>query len=556
MKKSFKISILIIIFLVSFLLMFFSARSDSATTDESIHLFAGFTYLTQNDFRLDPEHPPLIKEIAALPLLALKPHYILGSEWQRAGNFYYDSWKETRMMSNNFLYSWGNNPEALLILARVMMIILTLALGLSVFFYARKLYGINAGIFAAFMILFLPIVIAHGRLINTDIGVTLFSILTIFFWSNFLKKQTLTNFIFSGVFLGLALASKYTAAIFVAIMLILLIIKWLLDKKIFIKLIFAYLGTLIIAFAIIWAAYGFSLTSPPPPEGGLSGEINSWSSISMNAKFNQTYEKLRPFFVPADFFKGLSLIGRHVVGGNGAFLLGHNSTIGWWYYFLVAIFFKTPIALFIFIFFSLYYFKKVRSKDIFDEYVLILSAGIFLAVAMLSRANLGIRHVLPIFPFVIIFASKAINAIDFKNFSFKKSALPTYIFCGAIVWYLAIGLGSYPNYLAYFNEFSGGSNRGYKLLTDSNLDWGQDVFRIKNYLEKNNIQKPYIVYPWGGELDLKYYNIDFILLTPEMQNVRGKAVVSATYYDTDAYAWLRKFPKTQISAGVFLVELN
>lgn len=531
--------------------MFLSSRADSATTDESVHLFAGFTYLTQKDFRLDTEHPPLIKEIAAIPLLFLHPKYQLNSDWQKAGNFYYDSWKEARAMGNSFMFLWGNNADQLLIYARIMMILLTLVLGLTVYFYAKKLYGEKAGIFATFLTLFCPIILSHGRLVNTDIGVTLFIVLTVYLWGNYLKKPSWWGFVGSGIFLGLALSSKFTAVILVPIMIGLLLINIYLDKSQWQTKIFALIGAIAIAFIIIWAAYGFSLSSPPFPHGGISAEINSWSSVPVSSHYDNLYNHLRAIFVPADFYKGLSLISRHVVGGNGSFLLGHNSTFGWWYYFPVAIFFKTPIAIFIFLIISLIYFKKCRSKDIFDECVLIVSPLIFLLFAMLTRADLGVRHVLPIFPFLIIFASKSINTIDFK-----KINVTLVIFCAAVLWYIVIVFSSFPNYIAYFNEFAGGSQNGYKILTDSNLDWGQDIFRIKNYLVTNNITNPYLVYPWEGDEALNYYGIKFIPLTPEMQNVHGPAIVSATYYDTDAYSWLKKFPKTLITPGVFLVQLN
>lgn len=553
-----KIFLLILIFGLSFLLMFLSAKGESATTDESVHLFAGYTYLTQKDFRLDPEHPPLIKEITALPLLIIKPNYHLNNDWNTAGNYYFDSWKEARALGNSFLYLWENDVFKLLLSARIMMMILTLFLGAAVYFYTKKIYNEKTAIFATALTLFLPIVLAHGRLVNTDIGVTLFGLLTIYFWSAYLKKSILINLLFSATFLGLALSSKYTAIIFLPIMIILAIVKLFLDRKFSNcgKHLLAFLGTLIVGFVIIWATYGFPLKPAPAPNGGISNELNAWSTITITSKYNQLYENVRLILIPADFFKGLSLIGRHVVGGNGAFLLGNNSIDGWWYYFPVAIFFKTPIALFILIIIAALNIKKNKSDDIFDEYVLILTPLLFLLFALLSRANLGVRHILPIYPFLIIFAAKTINLVNIKNIKLYKNSITTFVILIASFWYFTVSIGAYPNYLAYFNEFSGGSNNGYKLLSDSNLDWGQDILRIKNYLNENNILKPYLVYPWDGDDALKYYGIDFIPLTPDMQNIKGPAVVSATYYDTDAYSWLRKYPKTNITAGVFLVELK
>jgi hypothetical protein len=555
LKKQLKYILLITIFLLSFVLLIISAKLDSATTDEGVHLFAGFTYLTQKDFRLDPEHPPLVKEIAALPILFIHPNYTLNSDWQKAGNFYYDSWREARSMGDNFLYLWGNNADQLIFLGRIMMIFLTIALGLAVYFYAKKLYGEKAGIFAAFLTLFFPIILAHGRLINTDIGLTLFGLLTIYGWSNYLQsknRQIMWKYlILCGLFLGFALSSKYTAIIFLPIMIVLGLIKIIIDKEKIKKPLLGFLGTLFIAFIVIWATYDFPLTPPPQPQGGLASAINVFATNQFTGSYDKIYDTARYFLIPSNFFKGLQLIANHVVGGNGSYLLGHNSITGWWYYFPIAIFFKTSIALFIFLGFSIYFFRKLKSKAIFEEYVLIITPLMFLFISMFSHANLGVRHVLPIFPYLIIFASKSINIFDIK-----VSKTAKYLFVLTFIWYLAVGVGSFPNFLAYFNEFSGGSKNGYRILTDSNLDWGQDIYRIKNYITNNNLGKVYMDYNWGGDAALNYYGIDYIPLKFTDKDVRGNIIISATAYNNDSYSWLQNYPKTEITPGVFYIEIK
>lgn len=495
--------------------MLFSAKMDSITRDEGVHLFAGYTYLTQRDFRLDPEHPPLLKEIGALPLLFTKNlNYTLGQYWGKAGNFYYDSWREAKILGDIFV---ANNSNNIIFLSRLIFILLTMILGIFSFFWAKKLYGEKAGIFAAFLILFLPNILANGRLINTDLGLTLFFFLAIYFWGKFLKQSNIINGILSGIFLGLVLASKYTGIIIIPILIILVIIKLILQKnwKNWSKYLLGFIMADIIAFLIIWGTYGFSIQSP---------------------KY---------------FYKGLSIVSAHTAFGHSSYLFGQTSNTGWWYYFPVAIFYKTPIPIFILLIMTIFYFKKIKAKDVFDEYLIVVPLIIFLLFAMTSKADLGVRHILPIFPFLILFISKSINLIDFRRWR-----LATIGFIVLIFWYFVSSIFSFPNYLTYFNEFAGGPKNGYKILTDSNLDWGQDAFRIKKYVEENNLQDYYLVYDWDGDDYLRKNGIDYVNLEPNSQNIKGDVIISASSLVGQDYNWLEKYPKAQITPGVFIINVN
>ena len=543
--------ILISIFLISLILMMVSSKLDSITTDEGVHLFAGFSYLTQRDFRLDPEHPPLLKELGALPFLFQKNFNTSFSDlWNKAGNFYYDSWQETRILGDNFI---ANNSDSIIFFSRLVFILLTMILGVFSYFWSKKLYGETAGILAAFLILFFPNFLAHGRLINTDLGLTLFIFIAIYFWGKFLKEPNIINAILSGLFLGLTLASKFTGIIILPILLILIIIKLILQKnfKNWGKFILGLIAVGFIAFIIIWGTYGFSLQAPPKISRGLSAEINTWTPYTAPDTFDSFYQKIRPVLIPKYFYKGLTMVGVHAEAGHSSYLLGQTSKTGWWYYFPLAIFFKTPIPIFILLFVSLFYFKKIKAKEIFDEYLLIIPAIVFLAFAMYSKADLGIRHILPIFPFVFVFISKTINLIDFKKWRWV-----TFGFVILIVWYLSSALLSFPNYIAYFNEFAGGSSGGYKILTDSNLDWGQDIFRIKDYVEKNKITDYYLVYGWDGDQYLQKNGLKYKTLFSG-EKVHGKVIISASSLVGDSgYSWLKEYPRTQITPGVFMVDAN
>lgn len=553
MSKMLKI-ILVAIFVASFSLLIFSARANSQTTDEAIHLFAGYTYLTKADFRLDPEHPPFLKELSALPLLFMKNiHVKYDALWQNAGVFYHDSWKEARALGDQFFYNWGNNPGQLLFLGRLVTIFLTLILGYFAFFWAKKLYGVRAGVLATFLVLFFPNILAHGQLINTDLGLTLFIFIAVYFWGEYLKKLSWQNLVLAGLFSGLAMASKFTAIMLFIILFILALLKFIIERKNLGKIIGGYVLILVMTFVVVWASYGFSLAVPPKPVIGLSTELTNWVKYNVPKTYDSLFETVRPMMAPDYFYKGFIMVTRHAVGGHGSYLLGMNSNTGWWYYFPVAILFKTPIPIFILLGLAIFYRKKQKAEkpDDFDELLLILPPIIYLAFAMYSKADLGIRHILPIFPFILVYIAKTANLIDFKKFK-----VPTIIIGVSLLWYLLSAILAYPNYMAYFNEFAGGSKNGHKILTDSNLDWGQDIYRIKKYMVEHQLNHVYLVYPWDGDRALNYYGIDFTPLTPDDHGVKGNVIISATYYETDAYFWIKKYPMKQITPGVFLVNVN
>lgn len=468
-----------------------------------------------------------LKEIAAVPLLFFRDLKIpIDGLWEKAGNIYYDAWRETRTLAENFLFSSGNDASKIIFWGRFPFIILTLLLGFTVYYWAKRLYGEKAGVFAAFLVLLMPSILAHGGLINTDLGLTLFLFLAVYFWTKFLKKTSWLDFISSAFFIGLTFSSKYTGVILIPIIITITLIKMILDNdfKKWWKYFLELTGLFILGVIVIWATYGFS------------------------AHF------------PAEFVKGVTLVSRHALGGHGSYLLGQTSNTGWWYYFPLAIWYKTPLPFFIFLILTIVFWKKMKSKDIFEEMALIVSPFIFLVVSMTSKADLGVRHVLPVFPFLAVIASKSINLIDFRTIKFfkvnMKRIIPALLFLLLVLWYLLSSISSYPNYLAYFNESACGPKGGYKILGDSNLDWGQDIFRIKTYLDQHQINNGFILYPWDGNDGLKYYGIDLTPFPWNNQNIKGHVVISATYYQLPEMRWLDVYPHEQITPGVLIFDLK
>ena len=195
-----------------------------------------------------------------------------------------------------------------------------------------------------------------------------------------------------------------------------------------------------------------------------------------------------------------------------------------------------------------------------DESVLLLAPTIFLAVGMASRADLGVRHMLPVFPFIAVFASRTIDLVDWDALRRLKgnllAAAPATGLAALIVWYFVTAALAFPNYMAYFNEVAGGAGNGRYILADSNIDWGQDIRRIKAYLDRTGIDRVFIVYPWGGRAALAYYGVAAVPLEQGEMSVKGKVVASVTYLESEGYSWLKKYPAVPITPGVVLVDVK
>jgi 4-amino-4-deoxy-L-arabinose transferase-like glycosyltransferase len=192
-----------------FLLMLFSALGDSATYDEHAHIPSGYSYLTLKDYRLNPEHPPLIKDLSALPLLFLSLKFpVEAPSWTGLTN---GEWNLGRI----FIYESGNDADKVIFWARFPIILLALFFGWFLFNTARNLYGNNVGLAALFFFVTSPTIIAHSRYVTTDIGAAFGFFLGLVTFYKFLKNKDIKSLIFAGICLGIALLIKFSTFLLV-----------------------------------------------------------------------------------------------------------------------------------------------------------------------------------------------------------------------------------------------------------------------------------------------------------------------------------------------------
>lgn len=505
-----------VIFLTGFLLLLFflqaatSILKRSNTWDESGHLLSGYAYLKNGIDYLEPSHPVLGRLIPAIPLLffdlKFEPNNISAQNapWS---NFYPYSLK--------FLFENNTDGKKLLFYSRLCIIMLGIILGIHIFIWGRMLYGNKGGLLSIFLYVLCPNILAHSGLVTTDFPLTVFFFLSLFYLYLLSDKITILRTVLAGISLGLALAAKYSALLlslpYMAAFLYIFLKKDIgisnglsvYKKNILIPVIFVLI--FLTSYITIWSIYGFDYRAnilDTKSEQEIEDTILKWEeNRTKSVVLNKALDSVRYFHIlPESYIYGLYRFLSRASEGHAAFLMGDYSSQGWWYYFSVAFLIKTPIPVLYLFFAALLFIWKYQNRAVSIIFLILPVILIFLT-SLTQHINIGLRHILPIYPFIFMLIGGLVN-IPFKN---KK--LSGWILSLFLAWSVWGAVNIYPYHLAYFNEFIGGTKNGYKYLVDSNLDWGQDLIGLKEYMDKNNIKEIKLAY--FGFSDPSYYGIRY-----------------------------------------------
>src|SRR5581483_1545087 len=499
------------------------SRADSQTTDEGVHLSAGYSYWEWRRVLLNPEHPPLVKLLAGAAARIAHPVFPAVEHPDRLAAFFYDSWRENRRLGEAFLYESGNDADRLLRLGRLPAIALTLILGAAVFAAAAAFFGPRAGVLSTAVYVLDPTIAGHGHLITTDVAVALGGVAVLAAAWRFASEQGARgSTIRLGLAVGLASIAKFTSIIFLADLAVLL--AMLRGARGLLRLVPRLLAAALVAWAVVLGAYGFSL-EPPPPVASIIDAVapDNQQPAAVKARANRVYGLVRRLAVPRQYFKGLGMVIGHVANGQESFLLGRTSRTGWWYYFPVVFAAKTPVPTLILA--ALAAAGAIRRRRDPVCWYWLAGAAVYFLCAMTSRADLGFRHLMPAMVFLFI-GIGGVLAVDAPGGARRAAAMAPVV--ALLVAWLAIDFArGYDTYLSYFNELVG--DRGYRVATDSNLDWGQDLRRIRAYLDRHpEIEAPFIVYDWDGPSSLDSYGIRRRPVPQPPAAARGVLIINAS----------------------------
>ena len=456
----------------------------NASFDEVTHLPSGYSYLETGRVELNPQHPPLIKLLSAIPLRFIEVR---------------SDFDPTRVEEPGYEWRFGRkflqagNADRMLFLGRLPVVLLSLLLAYLVYRWAKELFGIPAGLMALFLYAFSPNLIAHSRLVTMDLGLSCFFVLTLYFLWRFVRAGGRGNLTGAGIGLGLALATKFSAVLLLpAAALLLGLVVFLPPRE---------APSREAKRSRRKKAPAGSLWSRPFNDPSLGRRLKRALAVYLALLVLAALVVYAAYLFPDDplvYWKGIQKVNADHRAGYMNYLMGEFKEGGWWYYFLVAFAFKTPVPALLLL--GLWIALAVRHgmADRLGIAFLILPAVLLTAATSALADNFGIRYLLPVYPLIFVLASQTASF-----FLARRSRLVM----GAVLalWYLGASLWIYPDHLAYFNELAGGPGRGWKYLDDSNIDWGTDLKRLKSYLDEQGTGRIKLAYWATASPD--YYRI-------------------------------------------------
>jgi 4-amino-4-deoxy-L-arabinose transferase-like glycosyltransferase len=506
-------------------LVVLSLVQENPTIDEVIHLPAGITYWQRGTFKLYHHNPPLVKLVAALPVLAA------GVEMDPL--YQSQSWREPpnkTAFAHMFAFLNAADYFELFTRARLLMPLFSVVGGLVVFTWSSRLYGGPAGLFSLALWVFCPNVLAHARLVTTDVAATSCGVLATFVFWLYLKNPNWRRAAAAGAVLGVAQLTKFSLIMLFAIWpLVWALQLWKLRSEdgLLRRLgLGAAQGVLMFlaCVLVIDLGYGFEgvgrplgklefvsrmLTRPvqpadrPRPQGNddLMNNLRQARVNRFRSSFLDTLpiplpehyllgfddQKMEAEGIPQKFVPGFQGPRGDEVVGYPVYLDGVVSPKSWWYYYLFALAYKIPEgtwAILIVTFLVTATSRRARAAWLDESVLLGVPFVVLFVMSVFTNINLGLRYVLPILPYLFIAAGKLVPWATGMGDRLRRG-----LACGLVGLSLAATIVATvaiaPHYLAYFNVVSGGPAHGSEHLVDSNLDWGQDLVGLRRWLVRN-----------------------------------------------------------------------
>lgn len=415
--------------------------------------------------------------------------------------------------------------------AKSMTVIFSMIVACFVYLWSLQLYGKNAAFFSLIFYSLCPNIIAYSRVITTDVFAAGMIFVSLFFFWRAMNQQTFKYWFQSAIAVGISLLAKYTCLFLFPIFFLAAVASK--TPKIFsggmerpkhLLMIFlkklAIISALYLIVAILILNAGFLFNKPFSPVGTYQfGNVRNAKRLERYIPFLRSI----PIPTPYPYLEGLSTIQeweRKHIGYDPTYLLGKHSKRGFKSYFFYVFLYKVPIAMQIILFLALFkYIFKIKSFSFFRNEVFLFVPITFYMIYLnfLLHAQLGIRYLLPVLPLIHTFSGSL-----FMNWKEWRLAYKFIIF-GLIMFYVVSVLSYSPHFLAYFNEFVGDRKNAYKILGDSNLDWGQSKWYLEQYM-KRNPDAMYAPPPVSGK----------IVISTNLLTGAGGGV------GPEAYRWLRE----------------
>jgi 4-amino-4-deoxy-L-arabinose transferase-like glycosyltransferase len=474
----------------------FVVHRESLTFDEDNHIFAGYMMHKTGDYGLNPEHPPLVKLLATLPLLGRN----LWVPPLQDRNFKTESYLDGR----DFLARNDGAAQHLVFRMRLCAGLLALALSLVVFLAAREWFSTGAGLIAMLLVVFDPNLLANSALVTTDIGVSLFFLLSIYAFYRYVKIPSVIRLLLAGIAAGLLLATKHSG-ILLAPMLVLLIAWEILcapketRAKLTLRLTGALAAIAVIAVLVLWSFYGFRYTARP--DGlRLSTSLPDYAAPLSHLSRSAVLAIARFHLLPESYLMGLVDVKR-MAEFYPTFILGKIYPHGQWWYFPFVILVKTTLGMLALVTLAAFAIITGRLRKRRELAFVLIPWLVYLAVAILAGMNIGSRHILPLYALAAILAGAGLVALASQN------ARWAWVGAALIFAHIASSIAAFPNFIPYANEAWGGQRNVRHLLSDANVDWGQQLLQVKHWQNSHPDEECWFAYFARPEIDPATYGI-------------------------------------------------
>jgi len=535
-----------------------AARRESVTFDEMAHIGAGVSYLQKLDMRMNEEHPPLAKVLAAVPLVIRGVHADYSQiSWSFSGSGLFKQYLGEWIFGHWLITRW-NDPIATVFWARQPMLFLTLVLGVVLFLYGSRLGDQWGGLLCLCTYATMPVMLAFGPLVLTDIAITLFVVLTLWAFASMWRSPSRGTVLLFGLAFGGALLSKFSAGLlFFCFPAFILSLRWRptpeqpADKaklRAWPRLRWRSLTKGVFLAALVVHAVDFVLSWNEPTD--------SLSFLGTNMAALVLRRVLMP---PWIYLRGLALFA--FTGKPPAFILGHSYPHGVWFYFPVLFLLKSSLAFLLLLVLALAVglfakFRPARIAVIPEGMELHWRAvWVFLVVfsgaCFLSRFQFSIRHFSVSLALLILLLAplpRALNQLRSSGWTAARAGVWLTVALALASVFTAVR--AYPYYLPFLNSLGGG-RPAYDLVADSNLDWNQGLLEVESFVRQRGLT--HVLIDAYGFSDPTVYvpEAQFWNCQEARPGDGGQwAVVSANLIqESHNCVWLLEFPHEALAGG-------
>jgi len=473
-------------------------HGQSLTWDEGDHIFAGYESWKTHDFGLNPEHPPMVKLVATLPLMGL-PLKVPALQGRMFKDEAYMDGKD--LLFHNGPADGGHYDSRTLVWrVRLAAAVFGVIAALLVFAAGTEMFGVEVGLVALLLFCFEPTLVAHGAYVTTDMAASCTIFGTVYAFWRWVQRPSWARLVVAGLAGGLALAAKHSTVLLLPMLVLLAVYvvgeRWWGRRKDagerralgldVARMVGALAVVVGIAVVVLWAFYGFRYAARPaglvlsPSLAGYVAPLAPHEAAGI-----LLLGKLR--LLPESWLYGLADV-RSMANGMTSYFMGRNYEHGVWFYFPVLFTIKSTLGMLGLLGLTVLTIVRGWLRGRMALVFLILPPVVYFIVAMTSHLNIGARHILPVWVFCCVIAAAGAVAL------MRRGRVWVWVVGLLLVLHVGTTLRAEPNYMAYANEAWGGPTQTYRYLSDSNTDWAQQLVAASDYLRQRGVKQCWIAY--------------------------------------------------------------